>query len=132
VRGKKGRQLNRWRSERCERTFAHVCETGGGRRTWVRGQVNVSKMHTLKCAAYNLGLLLRKVWGFRKPRNADQGRWGGFLAGLAGLTLATPIVYRITTRPDKMLWAIIMLMLITAGTAAMFTFMTRSRKTTIL
>ena len=36
VRGNKGRQLNRWRSERCERTFAHVCETGGGRRAWVR------------------------------------------------------------------------------------------------
>lgn len=70
VRGNKGRQLNRWRSERCERTFAHVCETGGGRRAWLRGQTNVSKMHTLKCAAYNLGLLLRKVWGFCKPRNA--------------------------------------------------------------
>jgi transposase len=86
VRGLKGRQLNRWRSERCERTFAHVCETGGGRRTWVRGQVNVSKMHTLKCAAYNLGLLLRKVWGFRKPRNAEAagaawllGTWALFL-----------------------------------------------------
>ncbi|MGH8337768.1 MAG: transposase, partial [Gammaproteobacteria bacterium] len=53
VRGNKGRQLNRWRSERCERTFAHVCETGGGRRTWLRGQTNVSKAHTFKCAAYN-------------------------------------------------------------------------------
>jgi transposase len=70
VRGQKGRQLNRWRSERCERTFAHVCETGGGRRAWLRGQTNVSKTHTLKCAAYNLGLLLRKVWGYCKPRNA--------------------------------------------------------------
>ena len=73
VRGKKGRQLNRWRSERCERTFAHVCETGGGRRAWLRGQTNVSKTHTLKCAAYNLGLLLRKVWGLNKPRNAAAG-----------------------------------------------------------
>jgi transposase len=71
VRGPKGRQLNRWRSERCERTFAHVCETGGGRRAWLRGQTNVSKVHTLKCAAYNLGLLLRKVWGYCKPRNAE-------------------------------------------------------------
>lgn len=69
ARGKRGRQLNRWRSERCERTFAHVCETGGGRRTWLRGQTKVSKVHTLKCAAYNLGLLLRKVWGYCKPRN---------------------------------------------------------------
>ena len=73
VRGNKGRQLNRWRSERCERTFAHVCETGGGRRAWLRGQTNVSKAHTLKCAAYNLGLLLRKVWGLCKPRNAEAG-----------------------------------------------------------
>ena len=73
VRTDKGRRLNRWRSERCERTFAHVCETGGGRRTWLRGQVNVSKAHIFKCAAYNLGLLLRKVWGLSKPRNGEEG-----------------------------------------------------------
>ena len=70
VRGSKGKRLNRWRSERCERTFAHVCETGGGRRAWLRGLINVSKAHVLKCAAYNLGLLLRKAWGMCKPRNA--------------------------------------------------------------
>jgi len=70
VRGEKGRRLNRWRSERCERTFAHVCETGGGRRSWLRGLGNVTKAHVLKCAAYNLGLLLRKVWGLGKPRSA--------------------------------------------------------------
>ncbi len=128
VRGKKGRRLNRWRSEQCERTFAHVCETGGGRRAWLRGQTNVSKTHTLKCAAYNLGLLLRKVWGMRKPRNADEGVWGGFLAGLAWLTLAAVTVYRMTTRPDSLLWDIIELMLITAVTVAAFTFMPRSRK----
>jgi transposase len=128
VRGKKGRQLNRWRSERCERTFAHVCETGGGRRAWLRGQTNVSKTHTLKCAAYNLGLLLRKVWGMRKPRNADEGVWGGFLAGLAWLTLAAFIVYKMTTRPDSWLCDILGLMLLIAVTAAAFVFMIRSRK----
>ena len=74
VRGEKGRRLNRWRSERCERTFAHVCETGGGRRSWLRGLGNVTKAHVLKCAAYNLGLLLRKVWGLSKPRSA-AGFW---------------------------------------------------------
>lgn len=78
VRGNKGRQLNRWRSERCERTFAHVCETGGGRRAWLRGQTNVSKVHTLKCAAYNLGLLLRKVWGLSKLAERGRGS-GGFV-----------------------------------------------------
>jgi transposase len=73
VRSDKGRRLNRWRSERCERTFAHVCETGGGRRSWLRGIQNVSKAHTLKCAAYNLGLLMRKAFGYCKPRNAEAG-----------------------------------------------------------
>ena len=114
VRGKKGRRLNRWRSERCERTFAHVCETGGGRRTWLRGQTNVSKAHTLKCAAYNLGVLLRKVWGMRKPRNTDEGVWGGLLAGLAWLTLAAVIVYRMTILPESLLRDIIWPVLITA------------------
>ena len=70
VRSSKGKRLNRWRSERVERTFAHVCETGGGRRAWLHGLVNVGKAHVLKCAAYNLGLLLRKVWNMCKPRNA--------------------------------------------------------------
>jgi transposase len=125
VRGKKGRRLNRWRSERCERTFAHVCETGGGRRAWLRGQTNVSKTHTLKCAAYNLGLLLRKIWGLRKPRNADEGVWGGLLAWL---TLAAVILYEITTRPDSLPWDIIGMVLITAMSAGVFAFRRWSRK----
>jgi transposase len=96
VRGKKGKQLNRWRSERCERTFAHVCETGGGRRAWVRGQTNVSKLHTLKCAAYNLGLLLRKVWGYCKPRNAKAAGTALFLMLLSSWILPAMVVGRTT------------------------------------
>ena len=91
VRSKKGRQLNRWRSERCERTFAHVCETGGGRRTSLRGVINVSKIHLLRCAAYNLGLLLRKVWGMNKPRNQDAGPKGRFLPAFV-LVLAVCVI----------------------------------------
>lgn len=98
VRGEKGRQLNRWRSERCERTFAHVCETGGGRRAWLRGQANVSKMHTLKCAAYNLGLLLRKVWGWCKPRNAKAAGAALFLVLLSLWILAATVGGPMTDR----------------------------------
>jgi transposase len=96
VRGQKGKQLNRWRSERCERTFAHVCETGGGRQMWTRGQTNASKLHTLRCAGYNLGLLLRKVWGISKPRSWENGAAENFLTYLA-LTAATAALIGVTT-----------------------------------
>lgn len=104
VRGAKGRQLNRWRSERCERTFAHVCETGGGRRAWLRGQRNVSKVHTLKCAAYNLGLLLRKVWGMSKPRNAEAGAAAGFCILLSLIVVGFAETYHVTNLPADAWW----------------------------
>jgi len=69
IRSDKGKGLSRKRSELVERTFAHVCETGAGRRTWLHGMENVTKIHTLKCAAFNLGLLMRKIFGLAKPRN---------------------------------------------------------------
>lgn len=97
VRSSKGRRLNRWRSERCERTFAHVCETGGGRRSWLRGILNVSKAHTLRCAGYNLGLLLRKVWGYRKPRNAEAGAAALIFAALALWIVAAVMAGRATS-----------------------------------
>jgi transposase len=83
VSGDRGRQLSRWRSERCERSFAHVCETGGGRRAWVRGLAEVAKLHWLRCAAHNLGLLLRKVYGMIKPRGMKAV--GAAFAGLFAL-----------------------------------------------
>lgn len=67
--GEKGKRLQRRRGEECERSFAHVCETGGGRRSWLRGTVNVAKIHLLRCAAHNLALLLRKTFGLAKPRS---------------------------------------------------------------
>ena len=63
-----GKRLQRRRSERVERSFAHVCDTGGGRRTWLRGLENVRKHHLVKAAAHNLGLILRKLLGASKPR----------------------------------------------------------------
>ena len=108
VRGNKGRELNRWRSERCERTFAHVCETGGGRRMWLRGQTNASKVHTLKCAAYNLGLLLRKVWGLCKPRNAEA-------AGAAWFLVFSTVLLLVMPRTDQTTGRIWIALLITSG-----------------
>jgi len=60
--------FQRLRSERVERTFAHVCETGGARRTRLRGRENVQKRYLLQVAAANLGILMRSLFGFGTPR----------------------------------------------------------------
>lgn len=110
VRSEKGRRLNRWRSEKCERSFAHVCETGGGRRMWLRGLDNATKSHLLRCASYNLGLVLRKCYGLSKPRSAAVAA-GRFL--LLGLFLTLGIIgLDLISSPALFLpWAVLGLLL---------------------
>jgi transposase len=43
----KGRDYQRLRSERVERSLAHVCDTGGARRTCLRGIINVAKRYLI-------------------------------------------------------------------------------------
>lgn len=69
VRRRKGRRLQRLRSERLERSFAHVCGSGGQRRTHVRGLENVQKRYLITAAARNLGLLMRELFGIGTPRS---------------------------------------------------------------
>jgi hypothetical protein len=68
VKGNRSKRLQRLRSEYVERSFAHVCETGGGRRTWLRGLEKVTKRYLIQVAAHNLGLLMRKLFRMGKPR----------------------------------------------------------------
>lgn len=79
----KGKALQRRRSEVVERTFAHLCETGGSRRSHLRGLVNVTKRYLIAAAAHNLGRILRRLTGIGKPR-ALQGA-GGLAAVMRGL-----------------------------------------------
>lgn len=83
VKGERSKRLQRRRSEYVERSFAHVCETGGGRRTWLRGFEKVSKRYLVQVAAHNLGLLMRKLFGKGKPRACRRaGGWVWLLSGL--------------------------------------------------
>ena len=82
----KNARLQRLRSERVERSFAHTCETGGARRTRLRGIEKVRKRHLLTAAAHNLAILMQKLLGAGKPKAlADP------LAGLL-LQLATALL----------------------------------------
>jgi transposase len=64
----KSKRLQRLRSERVERSFAHVCETGGARRSWLRGIEKVQKRYLIAAVARNLGLLLRKMFAIGTPK----------------------------------------------------------------
>jgi transposase len=74
TRGTRGRKLQRQRSERVERTFAHVCETGGARRTWLVLIEKVRKRYLLSAAAHNLGCLMRALFNMGTPRGLQQFR----------------------------------------------------------
>ena len=68
IRGERGKQLLRRRGELLERTFAHVYDTGGMRRTHLRGHRNILKRLLLHVAAFNLSLVLRREIGAGTPR----------------------------------------------------------------
>src|SRR6266480_1261432 len=68
VRGVRGKRLLRRRGEYVERTFAHVYDTGGLRRTHLRGHQNSLKRLLVHAGAFNLGLLMRKAFGRGTPR----------------------------------------------------------------
>lgn len=72
-RGPYGRQLQRQRSERVERSFAHTCETGAARRSWLRGLESLRKRYTIHAAARNLGTLMRRLIGVGTPRELTSG-----------------------------------------------------------
>jgi len=83
VRGQRGRRLSKLRSEFAERSIAHVCETGGTRRLWLRGNENVSKWYLMRAAARNLSVIMRALFQSGTPRGL-QGR----LATLSAAFLA--------------------------------------------
>ena len=84
VRGRRGKKLQKLRSEYCERSIAHTCETGGARRSWLRGLVDVGKRYLIHAAGYNLGVLMRKLFGVGTPRSL-QGRAAALCAALTRL-----------------------------------------------
>jgi transposase len=68
VKGVYGRRLLRKRGELIERSFAHCYDTGGMRRTHLRGRENILKRLLVHVAAFNLSLILRSELGSGTPR----------------------------------------------------------------
>jgi len=79
IRGTRGLALLRRRSERLERPNAHLYETGGMRRTHLRGHTNILKRLLVHVGGFNLGLFMRALVGVGTPRG---------LQGLSAAALA--------------------------------------------
>ena len=84
MRGPRGRRLMRQRGERIERSFAHLYDTGGMRRTHLRGHENILKRLLIHAGGFNLGLLIRSILGVGTPRGL-QGRLAAVLAVVSTL-----------------------------------------------
>src|SRR4029079_17901984 len=75
LRSEVGKQAMRQRAERVERSFAHILDRGGLRRTWLRGRENVHKRYLIHVAGHNRGLLMRLLIGAGTPKEAVARGW---------------------------------------------------------
>ena len=98
IRTERGKRLHRGRGEVLERSFAHTMDTGGMRRTWLRGLENVGKRYAVHVAGFNLSIVMRVLFGRGKPRYAADL----LLRLVFGLfrTLFGKLVFRRATRID--------------------------------
>lgn len=82
-----------------------MCETGGGRRTWLRGLEKVRKRWTIQAAARNLGLIMRSLFGVGTSRSL-QGELGlahGVCLALSIIVgnIESWLIQLLTNRPTK-------------------------------
>ncbi len=73
VAGERGRQLERQRCEKVERSMAPRYATGGLRRVHLRGHSNILKRLLIHACGYNLGVLMRSLTGIGTPRSLLGG-----------------------------------------------------------
>ncbi len=106
IQGNRGKELLRQRGEKVERGFAHLLLTGGLRRVHVRGREEIRKRILIQAAAFNLGLLMRKRYGFGTPRGL-QGLATAQAALACHVSTAVLHMIRLSCRPFGLLGPIV-------------------------
>jgi transposase len=105
IHGARGLALLRQRSEQLERPNAHLYETGGLRRTHLRGHANILKRLFVHVSGFNLGLFMRTLFGVGTPRSL-QGRSRALVTGL--IVLWTRLIagwrHQMPPQHDQSLW----------------------------
>lgn len=105
MRGRRGKDLQKLRTELTERTFAHMYETGGMRRTHLRGHNNILKRLLFHAIGFNLALLVRKSSGIGKPRTLQGFANAILLVRIALISFCT--LYYTVTAPYKFSFCIV-------------------------
>jgi transposase len=80
ARSESGKTLLKRRGMHLERSFAHVLDAGGARRTTLRGLENLNKRFKVAAAIYNLSQLMRQLWGVGTPK-----QWAAGVKTLGGI-----------------------------------------------
>ncbi len=92
LQGAVGKGLLKARAERVEHNLAQRPGRGGMRRVHLRGLANVEKRSIIHLAGFNLGILLRALFGFGSPRGwADAGA-GLLFARIGNLNLLILVI----------------------------------------
>jgi transposase len=73
ARSESGKKLLMKRGMHLERSFAHLLDAGGARRTTLQGLGNLNKRFKLAAAIYNLSQLMRKLWNVGTPKQWAAG-----------------------------------------------------------
>jgi DDE family transposase len=94
------------RGETVERAFAHILDRGGMRRAWLRGRENVHKRYLIHVAGFNLGLLMRALYGKGTPKEAAEARHAIVLVLRTDTALTFALIAVIDGEPAALVIAI--------------------------
>lgn len=87
TKSKEGKELLKKRGMQVERSFAHILDSGGFRRTFLRGRLSNQKRYLIATACYNLSLLMRNLFGIGTPKQSYAfGKFINYLLILIGIS----------------------------------------------
>jgi transposase len=98
---KSGKALLRRRGMHLERSFAHILDAGGARRTTLRGLGNLNKRFKVSAAIYNLSQLMRKLFGVGTPKQLAAMGKAHFLVWRAIVVVGCGLLRMSGTNPEE-------------------------------
>jgi transposase len=98
---KSGKELLQRRGMHLERSFAHILDAGGARRTTLRRLENLNKRFKVSAAIYNLSQLMRKLFGVGTPKQLAATGKALFLVWRTILVVGRELLGMSGTNPSE-------------------------------